>query len=170
MVTDGFSQLVGKSVFCLEIEGNSRAGNNRSLEQSSSNHNPVVSTVCGCDCGVCTIGDQPLEDGACPKANGRPLGGSDVAAASIEISHEHDVLPGDMTCLLVQGQTGPIEPTAPRMVSPPGPTFAGHLGKHRRGHQSLSQLLLGLHARARSQTLGPLRRSSHPIVSVQRPG
>lgn len=57
---------------------------------------PVISTVCGCGCGVRTVRDQPLEDGACPKANGRPLGGSDVAAASIEISHEHDVLPGDM--------------------------------------------------------------------------
>ena len=32
------------------------------------------------------------------------------------------------TCLLVQGQTGPIEPIVPRMVSPPGPTFARHLG------------------------------------------
>lgn len=57
---------------------------------------PVVGTVCGCDRGIRTVRDQPLEEMACPKADGRPLGGAYVAAASIKIAHEHDVLPGNM--------------------------------------------------------------------------
>lgn len=57
---------------------------------------PVVGTVCGCDRSVRTVRDQPLEETACPKADGRPLGGAYVAAASIEVAHEHDVLPGNM--------------------------------------------------------------------------
>lgn len=105
----------------------------------------------GCDCGVGTVRNQPLEDGACPKADGRPLGGSDVVAASIEISHEHDVLPGDMP--VGPGTNGASRAHCRRMVSPPGPTSAGHPGKHRRGHRSQSQHLSGLRARARLQSL-----------------
>lgn len=58
---------------------------------------PVVGTVRGCDRGVCSVWNQPLEGRARAQADGWPGRGAHIAAASVEIAHQHDVLPEDTT-------------------------------------------------------------------------
>lgn len=56
---------------------------------------PVIGTVRGCHRGIGGVGNQPLEGRARAQADGRPVRRGHVAAAGVEIAHQHDVLPGD---------------------------------------------------------------------------
>lgn len=115
---------------------------------------PVIGTVRGCHRGVGGVRNQPLEGRACAQADGRPLRRGHVAAASIEIAHQHDVLPRD-TAGRPRDRTVASMSQSTMCVwggSPPCPTSAGHPGRRRRASRSQPLHPVGLHAGVRWQT------------------